>query len=349
MPAWPANPNDGSNTAASPPAATGASSAATAADQAASAPQPLSPASPGNGRPGTWSDADRARIAGIMDDEFHRRLLGKYPDLSAPSYGPTFGELKPAHYAPTQRFGNAVADGLMALGMQPYTANDLSHRVGNVLNLVPPIGIAGSAADTLDAQASHDNVGTLLGMAGMLPGAGPEICAASNEIRSTIDAAREGVAGDIGSAVKAEAPIVGVAGKTCPAVKAGAGSATGAVTPNGKYFSVALETKLDRDSYPGVSRQRHYQEANEALLKAIESDPEFAKNLRDNGLMIQRTPTDLAPRLPPAGWSWHHAEEPGVMQLVPTAQHKKGSIFQRALHKPPYGSGGFSIWGSPES
>jgi hypothetical protein len=151
-----------------------------------------------------------------MDDEFYRRLLGKYPDLPAPSYSPTFGELKPAHYAPTQRFGNAVADGLMALGMQPYAANDLSHRVGNVLNLVPPIGIAGSAADTLYAQANHDKVGTLLGMAGMLPGAGPEIRAASNEIRSTINAAREGVAGatrENGSVIKAVEAAAAVADK----------------------------------------------------------------------------------------------------------------------------------------
>ena len=348
MAASAAKATDGSDAAATPQAAIAAAPAAAAVDQAALAPQPISPGSPVNGRHGDWSDADRARIAGIMDDDFSRRLLGKHPDLSSPPTYPSFGELKPAQYAPTERVGNAVADGLTALGMQPYTANDLTHRIGQALSLYPPIGIASSAADTPYALANHDLVGTVLGMAGILPGLGPEARAGSNEIRSAINAARENAAAaaeNIGSALKAEAPAAAVAGKTDPAVKAGAGNATGAVTPNGKYYSVAFETKLNPASYPRVSRQRHYQEANEALLRAIESDPEFAKILQDNGLMIQRTPTGLAPRSPPAGWSWHHAEEPGVMQLVPTAQHTRGSIFQGVLHKPPYGAGGFSIWG----
>ncbi|MCB1692221.1 MAG: HNH endonuclease [Pseudomonadales bacterium] len=51
----------------------------------------------------------------------------------------------------------------------------------------------------------------------------------------------------------------------------------------------------------------------------------------------------MAPRQPPAGWTWHHAQEPGVMQLVPRVQHAPGSIFQDVLH--PNGRGGYSIWG----
>jgi hypothetical protein len=62
-----------------------------------------------------------------------------------------------------------------------------------------------SAADALYAQANHDKVGTLLGMAAMLPGAGPEVRAASNEIRSTINGAYAGAAENIGSAVNAAA------------------------------------------------------------------------------------------------------------------------------------------------
>ena len=45
----------------------------------------------------------------------------------------------------------------------------------------------------------------------------------------------------------------------------------------------------------------------------------------------------------PAGLRWHHAPgRPGVMQLVPEAQHTSGSIFQDVLH--PGGSGGFAQW-----
>jgi hypothetical protein len=93
-------------------------------------------------------------------------------------------------YAPSQRIGNAVADMLMAAGMQPYTANDLTSRVGNVV-MASPLGVPGAAADALYAKSRGDDVGTLLAMAGMLPGAGPEIRAASGEIRSGINGARQ--------------------------------------------------------------------------------------------------------------------------------------------------------------
>jgi hypothetical protein len=134
------------------------------------------------------------------------------------------------------------------------------------------------------------------------------------------------------------------------AIKAASAAAEGAtatgpfrvVTPDVKYYSVAFETRLKPTSYPGVSRPRHYQEANEALLQAIESDPAFAQALESIGVVLNRTRRGRAPRSPPSGWSWHHAEEPGVMQLVPRVQHKSKS-FARTLH--PGGAGGFSRWG----
>lgn len=46
---------------------------------------------------------------------------------------------------------------------------------------------------------------------------------------------------------------------------------------------------------------------------------------------------------PPIGWTWHHAAEEGVMQLVPRMQHSPGSEFWNLLH--PGSKGGFSIWG----
>jgi hypothetical protein len=122
---------------------------------------------------------------------------------------------------------------------------------------------------------------------------------------------------------------------------------TTVTTPaKGKFYSVAFETRLSRSSYPGISRGAHFQEANEALLAAMEGDPQFALIMQENGVNLQRTATGLAPRKPPAGWTWHHAEEPGVIQLVPREQHAPGSIlFRGTLHPGPSGRGGYAIWG----
>jgi hypothetical protein len=86
------------------------------------------------------------------------------------SHYPTFGELKPTIYTPTQHIGNLAASALMGLGIQPYTANDLTSRVGNVLGLTP-FGVAGSALDLIDAKRRDDLPGVFAAAAGMIPGA----------------------------------------------------------------------------------------------------------------------------------------------------------------------------------
>ena len=125
--------------------------------------------------------------------------------------------------------------------------------------------------------------------------------------------------------------------------EAGAAETTAARTASGDFYSVAYQTTLDPASYPGISRAAHFQEANEALLTAMESDPQLAQTMQQAGVNLDRTATGLAPRTPPEGWTWHHAEDPGVMQLVPRAQHTPGSIFWDTLH--PGGQGGYAIWG----
>ena len=128
-------------------------------------------------------------------------------------------------------------------------------------------------------------------------------------------------------------------------LRRGEGEATPAETREprtGKFYSVAFEMKLKLSSLRR-SRPSHFQEANEALLRAMESDPDFAQAMQELGMKLQRTPTGQAPRRPPAGWTWHHAQEPGVMQLVPRPQHERGTIFQSVLH--PKGEGGYSRWG----
>jgi hypothetical protein len=113
--------------------------------------------------------------------------------------------------------------------------------------------------------------------------------------------------------------------------------------PTGSVYSVAAEVRLSPSSYPGVSRGAHAQEANEQVLRSIEADPSLARTMNSMGVQIERTATGLAPRTSPANWTWHHAQEPGTLQLVPREQHAIGSIFQDVLH--PGGTGGYSIWG----
>jgi hypothetical protein len=84
-------------------------------------------------------------------------------------YNQPSGELKPATFTPTQQIGYLAADALMAAGMQPYTANDLTSRVGGLLGLTP-VGTVGSALDFIDAAHRGDLPGALVAAAGMIPG-----------------------------------------------------------------------------------------------------------------------------------------------------------------------------------
>jgi hypothetical protein len=111
----------------------------------------------------------------------------------------------------------------------------------------------------------------------------------------------------------------------------------------GRFYSTAFRTELKATSCPGVSRAAHFQEANEALLKAMEADAQFAQTVQNIGIDLERTATGLAPRKPPAGWTWHHAPVRGLMELVPRPQHTPGSTFWETLH--PNGRGGYAIWG----
>jgi HNH/ENDO VII superfamily nuclease len=113
--------------------------------------------------------------------------------------------------------------------------------------------------------------------------------------------------------------------------------------PTGNFYSVLYETKLKPTSYPGRLRPAHNQEGNENLLQEMEGDDAFARGVQNQSVILRRTPTGLEPQTPPAGFSWHHAKEPGVLQLVPREQHDPGSIFQGVLH--PDGRGGYSKWG----
>lgn len=153
--------------------------------------------------------------------------------------------------------------------------------------------------------------------------------------RNNFASAFVGLVGAKTAGVSAEAGEVSQAGTS-------AGSSA-AETAGADVYSVAYRTRLAPESYPGLSRGAHFQEANGNLLSAMEGDASFANAMKDLGVNLERTPTGLAPRGSPAGWTWHHAPELGQMELVPRFQHAPGSAWQELLH--PGGQGGYSIWG----
>jgi RHS repeat-associated protein len=109
--------------------------------------------------------------------------------------------------------------------------------------------------------------------------------------------------------------------------------------PKGNVYSVAFETTLSKNLYPGVNASRHLTAANKVMLSTM--DDVTMKNL--NIVMKTRPNGSIIMNSSPHNWVWHHDVGSGVMQLVPKAQHTPGSIFLNTLH--PGGQGGMSIWG----
>ncbi len=143
--------------------------------------QPAQPPPPATavGQPNVGAPANNAQASEVGEswnpDTGNSDISGPNPSAGSalpPNNVPfkPFGELKPATFTPTQRIGNLAADAATALGMQPYTANDLARRTGNVLGLTP-LGVAGSALDFIDATHRGDLPGAIAAAAGMIPDA----------------------------------------------------------------------------------------------------------------------------------------------------------------------------------
>jgi hypothetical protein len=115
-----------------------------------------------------------------------------------------------------------------------------------------------------------------------------------------------------------------------------------------RAYSVAFEARL---TARGIGKYgAHFTEANEQLLRAM-ADPDLAAALRQTlganfeGSILSRSGSVLGRS--PAGWTWHHVvDQPGVLQLVPQAQHAPGSAWQVLLHPGGRGRGGMFVWGS---
>ncbi|WP_175478165.1 MULTISPECIES: HNH endonuclease [unclassified Bacillus (in: firmicutes)] len=94
-------------------------------------------------------------------------------------------------------------------------------------------------------------------------------------------------------------------------------------------FDVDYEVEIDEDMYL-QSDYTHFTYANYELYEAIQDDPGLTHDLGLNQADIEA----LSNGDNPAGFTWHHNEEPGVLQLV-----------DRETHASVGHTGGRELWG----
>jgi hypothetical protein len=98
-------------------------------------------------------------------------------------------------------------------------------------------------------------------------------------------------------------------------------------------FKTKFELLLDDVHIGSGNARAHLRACNERLFRAIEKDSSLAKEL---GLSRDAVDELLhSPPTPPAGYTWHHHQDVGRMQLVPLSEHAL-SISH---------TGGMAIWG----
>jgi hypothetical protein len=92
-------------------------------------------------------------------------------------------------------------------------------------------------------------------------------------------------------------------------------------------FDSKFDVQLPEDMYKDTDAQQE-KECNRKLKEAVKNDPELAKQFTPEQLeQIENGET-------PDGYTWHHNEETGKMQLVDTEIHSKTGH-----------TGGRAIWG----
>jgi hypothetical protein len=97
-------------------------------------------------------------------------------------------------------------------------------------------------------------------------------------------------------------------------------------------FETRFETILD-DIHIGSGRpELHFKAANQKLFDAIKADADLARTLKLNQTQVERL---LSVNRAPDGYTWHHHQDVGRMQLVAKESH--------ALSRPH--TGGMAIWG----
>jgi len=107
-------------------------------------------------------------------------------------------------------------------------------------------------------------------------------------------------------------------------------------SPNlGNKPNIRFQAQLTQPAVPAGTRSAHNQAANQMLQNAMNNPFTALKNAL-NGVKLPSNSSASPP-----GWTWHHAQQPGNMQLVLRSQHQ--SRFWSVLH--PGGKGGFFLWG----
>lgn len=97
-------------------------------------------------------------------------------------------------------------------------------------------------------------------------------------------------------------------------------------------FESDFDTYLDEKDYQSSSTKQ-FGECNKRLKESVENDPELRSQFTEEQL------EDIENGRTPRGYTWHHSEEPGKMQLVKTEDHDRR--IGGAAH-----TGGNSIWGN---
>jgi hypothetical protein len=92
-------------------------------------------------------------------------------------------------------------------------------------------------------------------------------------------------------------------------------------------FDSKFDCQLPENLYKDTDKAQ-FEECNKQLKEAVKNDPELAKQFTPKQL------DQIENGLKPTGYTWHHNEEKGKMQLVDTQTH------QTTAHL-----GGRAIWG----
>lgn len=110
----------------------------------------------------------------------------------------------------------------------------------------------------------------------------------------------------------------------CKTVKDADGNEVTGIFPE---FDSTFDAQLPEDLYQGTDKEQ-FSESNRQLKEKVENDPKFAKKFTPEQLeQIKNGDT-------PDGYTWHHNEETGKMQLVDSDVHAKTGH-----------TGGKTIWG----
>lgn len=92
-------------------------------------------------------------------------------------------------------------------------------------------------------------------------------------------------------------------------------------------FKSEYRMKLDSSDYL-KSRGTHFRRANNSLYKEIQKDSNLKQKFTNQDLELLKSGKT------PKGYTWHHHQDTGVMELV-----------DAKIHKETGHSGGFSLWG----